>query len=119
MEKSYYTIKEICDKLDLKPHVIRYWETEFTRLKRNSKRGSTAVYTPKELELIKQIKELICVRKFTLEGAKAEIKKRRHEQKNAKNNVVSDANIEKKSISMNIREELIAIKNILLRGVQT
>ena len=75
MDKKYFTITEICSLLDIKPHTIRYWETEFTRLKKRSTKGTARRYTPEDIEYLRKIKDLIYERRFTLEGAKAEMKK--------------------------------------------
>ena len=75
MDKTYYTISEACDILKIKPHTIRYWETEFVKLKTKTKRGYSRRYTLKDIEFLRLIHELIYKRKFTLEGAKAEIKR--------------------------------------------
>jgi orotate phosphoribosyltransferase len=75
MEKAYYTISEVSKMLGIQPHNIRYWETEFKRLKTKTKRGYFRKYTPKDIQFLKIIKELIIDRKFTLEGAKAEYKR--------------------------------------------
>jgi len=77
MDKTYYTISEACKMLKIKPHIIRYWETEFVKLKTKTKRGYSRRYTQKDIEFLKLIKEMIYERKFTLEGAKAEIKRMR------------------------------------------
>ena len=75
MDKTYYTISEACELLQIKPHIIRYWETEFVKLKSKTKKGYSRRYTQKDIEFLKLIKELIYDRKFTLEGARAEIKR--------------------------------------------
>jgi len=75
MEKIYYSISEVCEMLDIKPHTIRYWETEFVQLKAKTKKGYSRRYSTKDIELLKIIKELIYDRKFTLEGALVEVKK--------------------------------------------
>jgi len=79
MEKIYYTISEVCKLLKIKPYTIRYWETEFVALKNKTKKGTSRRYTNKDIEQLQLIKSLIHDRKFTLEGAKAEIKRLRRE----------------------------------------
>jgi DNA-binding transcriptional MerR regulator len=75
MKKIYYSISEVCERLGLKPHIIRYWETEFPRLKTKTKKGHSRKYTENDIEFLSFVKDLIYIRKFTLSGAKAEIKK--------------------------------------------
>ena len=79
MDKTYYTISEACEMLQIKPHIIRYWETEFVKLKTKTKKGYSRRYTQKDIDFLKLIKELIYDRKFTLEGARAEIKRLKKE----------------------------------------
>jgi len=79
MDKVYYTISEVCKLLKIKPYTIRYWETEFVALKNKTKKGTSRRYTNKDIEQLQLIKSLIHERKFTLEGAKAEIKRLRRE----------------------------------------
>jgi len=79
MDKAYYSITEVCKMLDLKPYTIRYWETEFVWLRNKAKKGTARKYTEKDIEGLRQIKHLISEKRFTLEGAKAEIKRLRKE----------------------------------------
>jgi len=77
MDKTYYSISEVCNMLQIKPYTIRYWETEFVSLKNKTKKGHTRRYTEKDIEILRQIKHLILDKRFTLEGAKAEMKRMR------------------------------------------
>ena len=103
MNKAYYTITEICELLDIKPHTIRYWGTEFPKLKKETKKGATRKYSANELELLKKIKDLIYVKKFTLAGAKTELKKRKKD--------VLDNN---EKLEIDFKKELCEIRDILL-----
>lgn len=112
MEKVYFTINEVCEKLDIKPHTIRYWETEFPQLRLKTKRGKIKRYNAKEMELLSLIKTLIYEKKFTLEGAHAEVKKI---QKEAVAQTKSDK-IKNQDIDIiRIKNELLEIKRILLK----
>ena len=110
MEKAYYTINEVCEILELKPHIIRYWETEFTKLKSKKKRYPTR-YSPDEIELLRRVKYLIYERKFTLIGAKEEIKRENEEKKSLSKNVPK----EKRNVDsiVDIKNELIEIRGLL------
>ncbi len=77
MEKLYYTITEVSELLDLKPYVIRYWETEFPQIKGSRRQGRNRRYTPNEVEFIKQLKELLHEKKFTIKGAKQKLKEKK------------------------------------------
>ncbi|MCK9329932.1 MAG: MerR family transcriptional regulator [Candidatus Cloacimonetes bacterium] len=106
MKKVYYTIGEVCEMLDLKPHIIRYWETEFSQLRSKSKKGTIRRYTEKEINFIDIIRKLIYEKKFTLEGAHEEIRNMQHSDFKLNN----DNSIE----SNRFKNELLQIKNILL-----
>lgn len=69
MKKLYYTITEVSKLLDIKPYIIRYWETEFPQIGRSRKSGRNRRYSAKEVEIISDIKTLLYERKFTIKGA--------------------------------------------------
>ena len=69
-KKAYYSIGEVCDLTDLKPHVLRYWETQFEVLHPTKNRAGNRVFRPKEIELILLVKHLLYEKKFTIDGAR-------------------------------------------------
>ena len=69
-KKAYYSIGEVCDLTGLKPHVLRYWETQFELLHPSKNRAGNRVFRPKEIELILLVKHLLYERKFTIDGAR-------------------------------------------------
>lgn len=73
--KSYYTIGDVCDLTGVKPHVLRYWESQFKLLKPARRYSGHRKFSQKDLDLIQHIKFLILEKKFTLAGAKREIQK--------------------------------------------
>jgi DNA-binding transcriptional MerR regulator len=66
---SHYTIGEVCRALDVKPHIVRYWEREIGILSPSKDLGGRRVYTVADLQLLFRIKYLVQERKFTVEGA--------------------------------------------------
>jgi len=74
MSKYYYTIGEVSNLLDLKPYVIRYWETEFPQLKPHKGHGRNRQYTEENIELLRKIKHMLYEQKFTIEGARQKLK---------------------------------------------
>jgi DNA-binding transcriptional MerR regulator len=68
--KMFYQIREVSEAEDIKPHVLRYWETEFPQLR--PEKGSTGqrIYREKDLQLIRRIKKLLYDEKYTIAGAK-------------------------------------------------
>ena len=68
-KKVYYSIGEVCELTGLKPHVLRYWETQFDVLNPTKNRAGNRVYRAKEIELILLVKHLLYEEKYTIEGA--------------------------------------------------
>ena len=72
-EKRYFTIGEVSDLCGVKPHVLRYWEQEFTELSPVKRRGNRRYYQRHEVLLIRQIRTLLYEHGYTISGAKAHI----------------------------------------------
>ena len=68
--KLFYKIGEACKALDIQPYVLRYWETEFPSLSPGKSRSGQRVYSEKELEIIRRIKQLLYDEGYTIAGAK-------------------------------------------------
>ena len=68
--KRYFTIGEVSDLCGVKPHVLRYWEQEFTKLKPVKRRGNRRYYQHHEVLLIRRIRELLYEEGFTISGAR-------------------------------------------------
>lgn len=68
--KEYYSIGEVCDITGLKPHVLRYWETQFRGLQPVKNRAGNRAYRRREIEMIQLVKTLLYDRKYTIEGAR-------------------------------------------------
>lgn len=68
--KRYFTIGEVSDLCGVKPHVLRYWEQEFTQLKPVKRRGNRRYYQHHEVLLIRRIRELLYEDGFTISGAR-------------------------------------------------
>src|SRR5471032_1491759 len=68
--KRYFTIGEVSDLCAVKPHVLRYWEQEFTQLKPVKRRGNRRYYQHHEVLLIRRIRDLLYEQGFTISGAR-------------------------------------------------
>lgn len=68
--KRYFTIGEVADLCQVKPHVLRYWEQEFTQLNPVKRRGNRRYYQHHEVLLIRRIRELLYEQGFTIAGAR-------------------------------------------------
>ncbi len=68
--KRYFTIGEVSELCGVKPHVLRYWEQEFTQLKPVKRRGNRRYYQHHEVLLVRRIRELLYEQGFTISGAR-------------------------------------------------
>ena len=73
VRKAYYSIGDVCKLTGLRPHVLRYWETQFSALRPTKNQAGNRVYRPKEVELIHLLKRLLYEEKYTIEGANRKI----------------------------------------------
>ena len=71
IKKLYYSIGEVSKMVDLKPYVLRYWETEFKQLSPPKNRAGNRTYRNKDIDLIINIKDLLYNKKFTIQGARS------------------------------------------------
>ncbi|MBW3552329.1 MAG: MerR family transcriptional regulator [Gemmatimonadetes bacterium] len=77
IRKEYYSIGEVCDLVGLKPHVLRYWESQFPPLKPSKNRAGNRVYQRKEIRLVILVKRLLYDEKYTIEGARQKVEELR------------------------------------------
>lgn len=75
--QEFFSIGEVCELTDLKPHVLRYWESQFRFLNPAKNRSGNRVYQRKEVELIQLVKHLLYSEKYTIEGARQKIDEHR------------------------------------------
>ena len=71
--KRYFTIGEVGELCGVKPHVLRYWEQEFTQLRPMKRRGNRRYYQHHEVLMIRRIRELLYDQGFTINGARAKL----------------------------------------------
>jgi len=71
--KRYFTIGEVSELCGVKPHVLRYWEQEFTQLKPVKRRGNRRYYQHHEVLLIRRIRQLLYEEGFTISGARSRL----------------------------------------------
>ena len=75
--QEFFSIGEVCSLTDLKPHVLRYWESQFRFLNPAKNRSGNRVYQRREIELIMLVKHLLYTEKYTIEGARQRIEQYR------------------------------------------
>ena len=71
--KRYFTIGEVSELCGVKPHVLRYWEQEFSQLKPVKRRGNRRYYQHHEVLLVRRIRELLYSQGFTISGARNQL----------------------------------------------
>ncbi|MGH7549694.1 MAG: MerR family transcriptional regulator [Gemmatimonadota bacterium] len=78
-KKEYYSIGEVCEITGLKPHVLRYWETQFRTLMPVKNRAGNRAYRKRDIEMIQLVKTLLYERKYTIDGARQKLAELRKE----------------------------------------
>ena len=71
--QEFFSIGEVCALTDLKPHVLRYWESQFRFLSPAKNRSGNRVYKSREVEMILLVKHLLYTEKYTIDGARQRI----------------------------------------------
>lgn len=100
-KKLFYRIQEVSRITNLKPHVLRYWETEFKELAPEKDKNDQRRYRQEDIELIFQIKGLLYEDKFTIAGARQQLRKLRSQPKQEENMVAG-----RQAVLLDIRNEL-------------
>ena len=103
--KRYFTIGEVSELCNVKPHVLRYWEQEFPQLKPVKRRGNRRYYQRQDVILIRQIRSLLYDQGFTIGGARQQFES---------DTVKTDAN-QSQQIIRQLRAELEEVLDILKR----
>ena len=103
--KRYFTIGEVSELCAVKPHVLRYWEQEFTQLKPLKRRGNRRYYQRQDVILIRQIRGLLYEQGFTIGGARQRLT----------SEDVKDDSSQSQQIIRQLRMELDEILDILRR----
>lgn len=75
--REFFSIGDVCEMTELKPHVLRYWESQFKFLSPAKNRSGNRVYTRREVELVMLVKHLLYTEKYTIEGAKQKVDEQR------------------------------------------
>ena len=71
--KRYFSIGEVSELCDVKPHVLRYWEQEFTQLKPIKRRGNRRYYQREDVILVREIRSLLYLKGYTIVGARQKL----------------------------------------------
>ena len=87
--KRYFTIGEVSELCGVKPHVLRYWEQEFTQLRPMKRRGNRRYYQHHEVLLVRRIRELLYEQGFTISGARNRLSESAHNGRRKESGVVA------------------------------
>lgn len=107
--QEFYSIGEVCTLTDLKPHVLRYWESQFKLLNPAKNRSGNRVYSRREVEVILLVKQLLYTEKYTIDGARLKLDEYR---KGGTLRVVARAALEVQAIE-SLERELTALQQLL------
>lgn len=77
--REYFSIGEVCELTGLKPHVLRYWETQFRELRPSKNRAGNRVYRAREIKIVELVKHLLYDEKYTIDGARGRLEKLREQ----------------------------------------
>ena len=75
--QEFFSIGEVCELTDLKPHVLRYWESQFRFLSPAKNRSGNRVYQRREIEMVLLVKHLLYDEKYTIDGARQKLDEQR------------------------------------------
>ena len=101
--KRYFTIGEVSELCDVKPHVLRYWEQEFPQLKPVKRRGNRRYYQRQDVIMIRQIRSLLYEQGYTIGGARLQLS----------DSQPKDAAVTNKEMIRSLRLELEEVMSIL------
>ena len=102
-DKVYFRIGEVCGIVGIKPHVLRYWESEFPQIRPSKTSGGLRLYKQNDIQTISRIKYLLYEKGHTIAGARKALADMR----------TKDTGSDKSEIVEKVLEELRALKNIL------
>ncbi len=108
--KRYFTIGEVSELCAVKPHVLRYWEQEFTQLKPVKRRGNRRYYQHHEVLLVRRIRDLLYEQGFTINGARHRLED--EDLRSAAPAPEPEARDEPSGLGF-LRQELLAIRTLL------
>ena len=92
--KRYFTIGEVGELCGVKPHVLRYWEQEFTQLRPVKRRGNRRYYQHHEVLMIRRIRDLLYEQGFTISGARNKMQELAQSQRGLKKEVVEENDLD-------------------------
>ncbi|HCM16577.1 MAG: MerR family transcriptional regulator [Candidatus Cloacimonadales bacterium] len=114
MTKHYYSIGEVSNLLDVKPHVLRYWEVEIPAI-RPKKSGHKRRYNLQQIETLKKIKDMLYNQRYTIEGARQKLRQDKEMRQELRAEAVAKQKLQVNAAMPAIARELMDIKNGLIK----
>ena len=108
-KKLYYSISEVSEITGLKSHILRFWEGEFPLLRPRKNRAGNRAYTERDITIVQRIKKLLYDEKYTIEGAKQQLKSV-HDESDSQLSLPFDDNNKQ---MQEIRAEIIKLKEMI------
>jgi DNA-binding transcriptional MerR regulator len=113
-QKLYYSIGEVSELLDIKPHVLRYWETQFPSLKPKKNRAGNRTYRVRDIKFILTIKNLLYEKGFTIAGARQKLR----ESNNSPDLLIEQLDIpfsdtDKRELILSLKKDLLKLKHLV------
>jgi DNA-binding transcriptional MerR regulator len=114
VQKLYYSIGEVSELLSVKPHVLRYWETQFPMLKPKKNRAGNRTYRVRDIKFLLTIKSLLYEKGYTIAGARKKLR----ESNNNPEILIEQLSIpfaspEKRSVLIELKHDLIELKELV------
>ncbi len=113
--KRYFTIGEVGELCGVKPHVLRYWEQEFTQLRPVKRRGNRRYYQHHEVLMIRRIRDLLYDQGFTISGARNRLQEMAHAQRHV-NDV--DLPLPEEQVPGAVAAEALVVQEMTTQGLQ-
>ena len=110
LKKLYYSIREVTDITGIEPHVLRFWEKEFSTLRPRRGRSGNRTYKERDIQIILAIKDLLYNQKYTIQGAAERL---RNERELWASQSLEEAPDEKKSDLEELRQLVIDLKRLV------
>jgi len=113
-DKKYFKIGEVAELLGVKPHVLRYWESEFSCLKPVKSRSQQRLFRREDIDTALQIKELLYDRGFTISGAQKLLKKRPRKNDNQPSLIQNEDGM--RQVLQALKNELTTLRDSIPQG---
>ena len=111
--RLYYSISEVSDMIGVKPHVLRYWETQFKMLRPKKGRGGARMYRKRDVEVLFEVKQLLYDHRFTIAGARRKLL----DERGAKEQMeLTFARTDREEMLRSLRRDLEGLLALLQRG---